>query len=157
MNGSFFRMQVWDDDNFLLGGDDKMSVSETILITPGNHYNRRHCSNDACNGYVPYTYNFVLDGNECNPNPCLNGGTCVDGISSYTCRCRPSYSGTNLGGCLAIFEFTLAMDAICKIKMDGGITVTHTWRSLQLMPMATHLERGHQLRVVIRAQTGMNG
>ena len=93
----FFRMQVWDDDNFLLGGDDKMTVSETILITPGNHYNRRHCSNDACNDYVSYNYDFVLDGNECNPNPCLNGGTCVDGISSYTCRCRPSYSGTNCG------------------------------------------------------------
>ena len=62
-----------------------------------------------------------------------------------------------VGSCLAIFEFTLAMVIICKIKMDGGITVTHTWRSLQLMPMATHLERGHQLRVVIRAQTGMNG
>ena len=93
----FFRMQVWDDDNFLLGGDDKMTVSETILITSGNHYNRRHCSNDACNGYASYNYNFVLDGNECNPNPCLNGGTCVDGISSYTCRCRPSYSGTNCG------------------------------------------------------------
>ena len=62
-----------------------------------------------------------------------------------------------VGGCLAIFEFMLAMDAICKIKMDRGITVIHTWRSLHMMPMATHLERGHQLKVVIRAQTGMNG
>jgi len=62
-----------------------------------------------------------------------------------------------VGFCPAIFEFTLAMVVIYKIKMDGGMTVTHTLRSLQSMPMATHSERGHQLRVVIRAQTGMNG
>jgi len=25
--------------------------------------------------------------NECDPNPCLNGGTCVDGVQNYTCTC----------------------------------------------------------------------
>ena len=24
---------------------------------------------------------------ECSPNPCLNGGTCTDGINDYTCEC----------------------------------------------------------------------
>ena len=27
------------------------------------------------------------------PNPCLNGGTCVDGVNSYTCSCPIGYSG----------------------------------------------------------------
>ena len=49
----------------------------------------------ACNGYVTYNYNLILDGNECSPNPCRNGGACLDGISSYTCRCTSSYTGTN--------------------------------------------------------------
>ena len=30
---------------------------------------------------------------DCAPNPCLNGGTCADGVASYTCACAPGYSG----------------------------------------------------------------
>jgi poly(3-hydroxybutyrate) depolymerase len=36
----------------------------------------------------------VTDGNECNPNPCLNNGTCVDGVGSFTCTCPAGVSGT---------------------------------------------------------------
>lgn len=32
--------------------------------------------------------------NDCCPMPCFNGGTCRDGIASYTCQCPPFYSGT---------------------------------------------------------------
>ncbi|KFE60923.1 FG-GAP-like repeat-containing protein [Hyalangium minutum] len=31
--------------------------------------------------------------NECESNPCLNGGTCTDGVNGYTCACTPGYSG----------------------------------------------------------------
>ena len=24
---------------------------------------------------------------ECDPNPCLNSGECVDGVRNYTCNC----------------------------------------------------------------------
>ena len=58
---------------------------------------------------------------------------------------------------LAIFEFTLAMDVIYQIKTHGGMTVTHTWRLLHMMPMATQSERHHHIKMVIRAQTGTNG
>ena len=30
---------------------------------------------------------------ECDPNPCLNGGTCIDGVGSFTCDCEDGYSG----------------------------------------------------------------
>lgn len=36
---------------------------------------------------------FHLDINECDSNPCLNGGSCDDHIASYTCRCVTGYSG----------------------------------------------------------------
>ena len=32
---------------------------------------------------------------ECNPTPCLYGGTCIDGINAYTCQCNPGYVGKN--------------------------------------------------------------
>ena len=35
------------------------------------------------------------DGNECSPDPCQNGGTCVDLVGSYRCDCRTGYSGSN--------------------------------------------------------------
>ena len=32
---------------------------------------------------------------ECSPNPCQNGGTCIDGINSYNCSCVDGYTGTD--------------------------------------------------------------
>lgn len=33
--------------------------------------------------------------NTCASNPCLNLGTCVDGLNMYTCWCEPGWSGVN--------------------------------------------------------------
>ena len=37
---------------------------------------------------------FKLDINECRSAPCMNNGTCFDGINSYTCACMPGYTGS---------------------------------------------------------------
>uniref|UniRef100_A0A3P8WQF9 Versican a n=1 Tax=Cynoglossus semilaevis TaxID=244447 RepID=A0A3P8WQF9_CYNSE len=42
-------------------------------------------------GYTGYQCETDMD--ECQSNPCRNGGTCVDGIASFTCVCLSSYSG----------------------------------------------------------------
>ena len=31
--------------------------------------------------------------NECDPNPCLNDGTCTDLVDDYSCECAPGFSG----------------------------------------------------------------
>ena len=36
-----------------------------------------------------------LDIEECNSNPCRNGGTCIDGANSYQCKCADGYAGAN--------------------------------------------------------------
>ncbi|XP_037603863.1 coagulation factor IXb [Sebastes umbrosus] len=36
-----------------------------------------------------------IDGDQCQPPPCQNGGDCADGISSYVCWCKPDFSGKN--------------------------------------------------------------
>ena len=32
---------------------------------------------------------------DCSSNPCLNGGSCTDGIHDYECNCPGNYSGKN--------------------------------------------------------------
>ena len=31
--------------------------------------------------------------NECVSNPCKNGGECIDGSNSFTCKCKPGFTG----------------------------------------------------------------
>ena len=38
---------------------------------------------------------FSSDIDECASIPCQNGGTCIDGINSYTCVCVPGHAGDN--------------------------------------------------------------
>ena len=33
-----------------------------------------------------------IDIDECVTNPCLNDGTCVDGVNGFTCECIDGYS-----------------------------------------------------------------
>ena len=41
---------------------------------------------------------FLLsDIDDCVDQPCLNGGTCVDGVNDYTCMCVDGYTGENCG------------------------------------------------------------
>ncbi|XP_024122446.1 coagulation factor IXb [Oryzias melastigma] len=38
---------------------------------------------------------IYIDGDQCDPPPCLNGGVCQDGMSSYLCWCKPNFRGKN--------------------------------------------------------------
>ena len=38
---------------------------------------------------------MVADIDECSPNPCLNGGKCIDGENGHTCNCDAGFSGPN--------------------------------------------------------------
>lgn len=33
------------------------------------------------------------DIDDCQSNPCQNGGTCIDEVNSFVCLCLPSYGG----------------------------------------------------------------
>ncbi|XP_064387793.1 uncharacterized protein LOC135335979 [Halichondria panicea] len=99
-----FELQVWDEDNFLTFGDDEMSNKELVSVSPGNHISQRH--NAHGNGYLIYDYKLIKDTNDCRPNRCQNGGTCIDECTSYRCLCPQGYSGTNceyLSGNLVVY------------------------------------------------------
>lgn len=36
---------------------------------------------------------FLIDLNECSPNPCQNGGICLDGNGDFTCECSAGWTG----------------------------------------------------------------
>lgn len=38
-------------------------------------------------------FNRFADVDDCETNPCKNGGKCIDGINSYTCNCAAGYVG----------------------------------------------------------------
>ena len=57
-----------------------------------------------------------LDSDDCIPNLCLNGGTCVDGWQSFTCLCPNGYYG-NLCESSIVFIWTI------KRRKIYGLTV----------------------------------
>ena len=59
----YFRVQIWDDDNFPTFGDDKMSVSESFALTAtGSRKNVKHCTNPSCSGYLWLDYYLCPNG-----------------------------------------------------------------------------------------------
>ena len=42
-----------------------------------------------------YLFFYIVDEDECASAPCRNGGTCVDGIDTYFCRCTEGFGGRN--------------------------------------------------------------
>lgn len=72
----------------------------------------------------------LLDTDDCALNPCQNGGTCIDGVHSYTCACPNGYSGQTCGipvcPCMAHPEFAAAAPLLdtCLIEFPLGDGIT---------------------------------
>ena len=61
---------------------------------------------------------LLLDIDECSPNPCKNGATCVDGINEYSCTCVAGHTGTDCetGNNLKF----LTENSVLKSVMENG-------------------------------------
>ncbi|XP_041440681.1 coagulation factor IX-like, partial [Xenopus laevis] len=46
-----------------------------------------------------------FDGDQCNSNPCQNGGSCKDGINEYNCFCNAGFQGKHRETVQLIFLF----------------------------------------------------
>nr|XP_033806350.1 coagulation factor X [Geotrypetes seraphini] len=72
-------------------------------------------------------WNTYVDGNQCDSNPCNYGGSCTDGIGSYTCMCLSGFEGRN---CEIVIQELCSMnnggcDQFCKIK-ENSVTCSCT-------------------------------
>ena len=61
------------------------------LITPLNFSS---LTNSLVKHYNTFCY-IIVDKDDCDPNPCQNGGICLDGVDSHTCNCISGYEGDN--------------------------------------------------------------
>ena len=55
-------------------------------------YTYFHCVNFH-DGF--YALSLNLDGNACQPNPCVNGSVCTDLPGDYKCHCNAGSTGKN--------------------------------------------------------------
>ncbi|MGH0117091.1 UNVERIFIED_CONTAM: hypothetical protein FKN15_030936 [Acipenser sinensis] len=46
-----------------------------------------------CNSSDSVGHEIKTDGDQCSPNPCLNGGVCADSVGRYDCICKAGFSG----------------------------------------------------------------
>ena len=59
----------------------------------GNGILTDDCRCECYPGYSGDTCDENID--DCAPNPCQNGGTCIDGINYYNCTCVVGFNGTD--------------------------------------------------------------
>lgn len=45
--------------------------------------------------FIPIFLLSELDINECASTPCQNGGTCVDKVNGFSCKCVAGFTGEN--------------------------------------------------------------
>ncbi|XP_060599315.1 uncharacterized protein LOC132752921 isoform X2 [Ruditapes philippinarum] len=62
----------------------------------------------------------TTDGNECMPQPCLNGGSCIDGTGDFTCLCRPDFAGN-------ICEIEINRCKYGNVCYNGGTCTEETY------------------------------
>lgn len=68
--------------------------------------------NDGCSSLCAVEVGWTCTGapsvctdiDECAAGPCQNGGTCTDGVASFTCACTPNYQGAQCATCAANYD-----------------------------------------------------
>lgn len=65
-----------------------------------------------------------INRDECASNPCLNGGTCLDGVNSFQCLCEPGFGGTrcHIAGAGACYDNQCQNGATCNDLGSGSFT-----------------------------------
>ena len=67
---------------------------------------------------------FLSDIDDCSPGVCANGGTCVDGVDSYSCSCATGYTGPNCNTSKIVMNtYARVCVCVCVCMCDCGVLV----------------------------------
>ncbi|XP_065901690.1 adhesion G protein-coupled receptor E2-like [Dysidea avara] len=82
--------------NCSLGDDGQASLGDTCTVTCNSGYELSGNTSRSCqiNGNWSGTESTCTQ-DDCDPNPCMNNGTCTDGVNSFTCNCVDGFTGEN--------------------------------------------------------------
>uniref|UniRef100_A0A7S0BCD7 EGF-like domain-containing protein n=1 Tax=Rhodosorus marinus TaxID=101924 RepID=A0A7S0BCD7_9RHOD len=74
---------------------------------------------------------MIEDGDECSPNPCLNGATCVDQVADFTCLCKRGFTGERCERAIGLLQVQVVRgrnlpdkDGFLAGKSDPYVRVT---------------------------------
>ena len=82
--------------------------------------------------HVHVVYFHDLEFDECSSSPCLNGGTCTDGINNYTCACPSPFFGRQCQGTETTYSI---------LAMKQFFTRMHVRRNARLLIESSILHR----------------
>ena len=93
------QIAIWPFDrlfpNLRNGNSVTYSAELPITLKLKRKRNLSYSECTTCDHFDLYIMRIVLFSDECSSNPCLNGGTCVDGDYSVTCQCPLGYFDWN--------------------------------------------------------------
>lgn len=78
--------------------------------------------------------NCDINNNECESNPCMNGGTCKDMTSGYHCTCRTGFTGQlQFDITLILFSGLLTESVVVRTISNPGVVsdLTHVGPNCQ--------------------------
>ena len=89
-----------------------------------------HITLDNCFSTNYFLVLCHLDINDCQPNPCMNNGICVDGINSFSCNCAHGFIGKHctISKFTVFLEFTLIYQYLRKFTIKEHLDINRYWR-----------------------------
>ena len=99
---------------------------------------------------------LFLDIDECSSDPCMNGGTCTDGVNSYSCACAPGYSGEDcdIGMCyitkILFTLYVLVGNMVCRTNISNRLCLNISVVSIRIICIVIHWTLSNIIQLPIK-------
>lgn len=72
---------------------------------------------------IPVVLSNLSDINDCEPNPCMNGASCMDRLNDYNCSCADGFEGENCqtSKCFPMSIFNCSLTHRLSIRLEALI------------------------------------